>query len=280
MSETLHVKERDIVVPGEIVAEGMGFLPSKGLYREGAKIHAERLGMIALEGKVIKLIPLTGAYLPKLNDKIIGKIIDVLMTGWRIETHSAYSAVLGLKDATTEFIPRSADLTQYYAIGDYILCKVVTLTSQKLTDVTMKGAGLKKLKEGRLVEVNPHKVPRVIGKEGSMVLMIKNATGCSIDVGQNGWVWVSGATPEQEMLAVSAIKQVEAEAHLSGLTERMKTFLEKLTGKPVEIPTVTAAPETHEAPQEEQHEHRERRPYGGHARHGGERRFPPRPQGD
>ncbi len=288
MSEdVMNVKERDIVVPGEVVAEGMGFLPSKGLYREGAKIHAGRLGMISIEGKVIKLVPLTGAYVPKLNDKIICKIIDVLMTGWRVETRSAYSAVLGLKDATTEFIPRSADLTQYYGLNEYILCKVVTVTSQRLIDVTMKGPGLKKLKDGRLVEVNAFKVPRIIGKEGSMLMMIRNATGCSIDVGQNGWIWVAGPSPEQEIQAVAALKKVEEEAHLPGLTERMKVFLEELTGKPVEIPTVTsggqmtaseemAAPEPQQEQQRE--EYRERRP--PHARHGGGRRFPPRNPGD
>jgi exosome complex component RRP4 len=272
--EVLNVKERDIVVPGEVVAEGMGFLPSRGLYREGAKIHAGRLGMVAIEGKVIKLIPLTGVYIPKLNDKIIGRIIDVLMTGWRIETRSPYSAVLGLKDATTEFIPRSADLTQYYSLGDHVLCKIINVTSQKLIDVTMKGPGLRKLKAGRLVEVNPHKVPRVIGKEGSMVLMIKNATGCNIAVGQNGWIWVEGSAPEQELKAVQAIKRVEAEAHLPGLTERIKAYLEELTGKPVEIPTVTPGAEEHEPPPEY---HEERREHGMHPRHGG-RRFPPRRQ--
>jgi exosome complex component RRP4 len=278
MSETLNVKERDIVVPGEVVAEGMGFLPSKGLYREGAKIHAGRLGMIALEGKVIKLIPLTGAYVPKLNDKVVAKIIDVLMTGWRLELRSPYSAVLGLKDATAEFIPRSADLTQYYSLGDYVLCKIITVTSQKLVDVTMKGAGLRKLKDGRLVEVNPHKVPRVIGKDGSMVLMIKNATGCDISVGQNGWIWVSGPSPEAEIMAVNAIKKVEVEAHLPGLTDRIKAYLEEITGKPVEIPQVTAMPaeESHTPPRE----HREPRDgHRPHFRHGG-RRSPPRNSGD
>ncbi len=275
--EILHVKERDIVVPGEVVAEGIGFLPSKGLYREDAKIHAGRLGMISIEGKVIKLIPLTGVYIPKLNDKVVGKIIDVLMTGWRVDTRSPYSAVLGLKDATTDFIPRSADLTQYYSLGDYVLCKVINVTSQKLIDVTMKGPGLRKLKDGRLVEVNAHKVPRVIGKDGSMVLMIKNATGCNISVGQNGWIWVEGPSPEQEIMAVQAIKKVEEEAHLPGLTERMKAFLEQITGKPVEIPVIAPGaaeePVEHEPPRRE---FRERRGFGErkpHSRHSPPRRF-------
>ncbi len=270
-TDTIHVKERDIVAPGELVAEGMGFLPSKGLYRKDTKIFAERLGMIGIEGKVIKLIPLTGVYIPKINDKIVGKIIDVLMTGWRIELRSPYSAVLGLKDATSEFIPRSADLTQYYTIGDHILCKIINVTSQRLIDVTMRGPGLRKLKDGRLVEVNPHKVPRVIGKDGSMVQMIKNATGCNISVGQNGWIWVEGPSPEQEIQAVLSIKKVEAEAHMPGLTDRIKAYLEEITGKPVEIPTMPAeVVEPHEPHMERREEFR--RP---HTRHGG-RRMPPR----
>lgn len=262
--DVLHVKEREIVVPGELVAEGLGFLPSKGLYRDGEKIRAQRLGMIAIEGKVVKLIPLTGVYVPKLNDKIICRVVDILLTGWRLETRSPYSAVLGLKDATAEFVPRGVDLTQYYALGDFVVCKVINVTSQKLVDVTMRGPGLRKLKDGRLVEVNPHKVPRIIGKEGSMVLMIKNATGCDISVGQNGWIWVQGAGPDQEIQAVRAIRKVEEEAHLPGLTERMKAYLEEITGKPVEIPVSTGTSEEVPHPAPVREERFGRRP---HVRH-------------
>lgn len=235
MADVLKVKERDIVVPGQELAEGMGFLPSKGTYRDDKTIRAAKLGMIALEGKVIKLIPLSGTYTPKVGDRIVGRVIDVLLTGWRLDIRSPYSAVLNLKDAIAEFIPRTADLTRYYGLGDYVLCKIVNVTSQKLVDVTMKGPGLKKLKGGRIVEVNPHKVPRVIGKEGSMASMIKQATNCNIIIGQNGRVWVDG-DPQNEIIAVNAIKKVEREAHLPGLTDKMKEYLEKQTGTKLKLP--------------------------------------------
>jgi exosome complex component RRP4 len=274
-NDELRAKERDIVVPGEVLAEGMGFLPSKGTYRDDKAIRAGRLGMVALEGKVIKLIPLSGVYLPKVGDKVIGRIIDVLMTGWRIDLRGPYSAVLGLKDATAEFIPRSADLTQYYGLGDAVLCKIITVTSQRLVDVTMKGPGLRKLKGGRIIEISPNKVPRVVGKEGSMALMIKNATGCNIQIGQNGLIWIEGQ-PEAELVAVESIRKIEAEAHLPGLTERMKAFLEQKLGKPVEIPTGPAPeePQEMEAPREHRDYrgggYRERRPprRGGFRRQG------------
>jgi len=232
MTEEIVVQDKEIVVPGEKLAKGMSFLPGPGTYRDNDCVVAQKLGMVSVEGKVIKLISLSGKYLPKMKDKIIGKVIDVLMTGWRLDFNSPYSAVLTLKDATSDFIPRGADLTQYYALGDHIVCQIVNVTSQKLVDVSMKGPGLRKLRGGRIVEVSPMKVPRIIGKDGSMVQMIKDATKCDIVVGQNGLIWLDG-DPSGEVIAVKAIKKIEEEAHLGGLTSRIATFLEKETGQKV-----------------------------------------------
>jgi exosome complex component RRP4 len=224
MTEQIVVKDKDIVVPGEIIAKGMSFLPGNGAYREQDNVVAKRLGMVSIEGKVIKLIPLTGTYSPKLKDRIVGRVIDVLMQGWRMDINCPYSAVLSLKDGTSEFIPRGADLTQYFGLGDYLVCQIVNVTSQKLIDVSMRGPGLRKLKGGRIFQISPQKVPRVIGKDGSMVSMIKEATGCDIVVGQNGVIWFSGE-PEGEVLAVKAFKKIEEDAHLSGLTDKIAALL-------------------------------------------------------
>ena len=234
MTDKLKIKNKEIAVPGEVLAEGMGFVPSRGIQRVDDKLVAQQLGMISIEGKVIKLIPLTGVYLPKVGDKIVAKVIDVLMTGWRMDTRSPYSAVLSMKDATSDFIQRGADLTQFFAIGDYVLTKITNVTSQKLVDISMKGPGLRKLRGGRIIAVNPHKVPRVIGKDGSMVVMIKQATGCNVLVGQNGWIWIDGE-PKQEVIAEKAIIKIDSEAHLSGLTDRIKEFLEKETKKKIDL---------------------------------------------
>ena len=222
----MMVNEKDISVPGETLAIGMDVLPGSGTYRDGEKIVANRLGLAAIEGRTIKLIPLSGRYAPKTGDTIICKVIDVGFNGWRLDTNSAYSAMLSMKDATSEFIQRGANLTQYYDLGDYIVCKIVNVTSQKLIDVTMKGPGLRKLKGGRIIEVDPNKVPRIIGKQGSMVVMIKDATKCNIVVGQNGLIWIDGE-PINELLAIQTIRKIEKESHTSGLTDKIKEFLEK-----------------------------------------------------
>jgi exosome complex component RRP4 len=236
MSKIL-TKEKDIAVPGESLAEGMDYLPGQGTYREGENIIASMLGLVAIDGRAIKLIPLSGRYLPKRGDTIIGKVIDVLMSGWRIDTGSAYSAMAGMKDATSDFIPKGADLRKYFDFGDYIVCKITNVTSQRLIDVTMRGPGLRKLKGGRIINVNTHKVPRIIGKKGSMISMVKQATGCNIIVGQNGIVWLQGEDPKMELLAVETIQKIEDESHISGLTDRIKAHLEKATGKKIELRT-------------------------------------------
>ncbi|MBU0629225.1 MAG: exosome complex protein Rrp4 [Nanoarchaeota archaeon] len=228
MSNVL-VNEKDIVVPGETLAEGMDNLPGEGTYRQGEKILAGRLGLAHIDGRAVKLIPLSGKYNPKRGDTIICKVTDINFSGWRVDTNSAYSAMLSMKDATSDYIQKGADLTQYYSLGEYMVASIVNVTSQKLIDVTMKGPGLHKLKGGRMLEVSPYKVPRIIGKQGSMVSMIKTATNCRIIVGQNGLVWIQGE-PDKELLVVRAIKKIEEDSHLSGLTENIKKFLEAESG--------------------------------------------------
>ena len=231
----LLVKDKEVVVPGECLAEGMDYLPGIGTYRDGEKILASKLGLTTIDGRAIKLIPLSGRYNPKRGDTIIAEVTDITMHGWILDTESAYHAMVGMKDATSDFIPKGADLTKYFTFGDYLVCKIIQVTSQKLIDVTLKGPGLRKLRGGRIIKVNTNKVPRIIGKKGSMVSMVKQATNTKIIVGQNGVIWLQGEDPKMEILAVNTIYKIEKESHLSGLTDRIKEHLEKATGKKIEV---------------------------------------------
>jgi len=222
----ISVHERDIVIPGEVLAEGMDYLPGENTYRENEKIYSKSLGLVSISGRVLKVTPLSGPYVPKIDDKIIGKVIDITMSGWRIDTNTAYSALLNVRDATTRFVKKEEDLSQILAIGDYVVVRIVNVTSQNLIDVTMKEPGLYKVSGGRIMEINSQKVPRVIGKQGSMISLIKTKTGCEVTVGQNGLVWVKG-TPEGELKAEQAIKLVEEKSYLEGLTDRVGKFLEQ-----------------------------------------------------
>ena len=217
-------KDREVVIPGECLAEGMDYLPGDNTYREGEKIFSKVLGLVGVAGRVMKITPLSGPYLPRSGDKIIAKVFDITMSGWRFETNTAYSAMLNVKDASSRFIKRDEDLSKILAIGDYAVVKITKVTSQNLIDLTMKEPGMHKISGGRLVKINSQKVPRIIGKQGSMISLIKDKTGCNITVGQNGIVWIKGDS-EKELLAERAVKMIEKRSHEEGLTEKMEKFL-------------------------------------------------------
>jgi len=223
---SLIVKEKDIVVPGEVLAEGMDFIPGYNTYRKENNIISEVLGLVALEGRAIKLMPLSGRYDPRRGDTIVGRVIDVMMSGWRIEFGSAYSAMLSLKEASSSFIRKGENLREINDIGDYVSCKIYNVTSQKLIDISMREPGLRKLSSGNIIMINSKKIPRVIGAKGSMIQLIKDNTGCRIVAGQNGWIWIEGS-PEGEILAKLAIDKISEEAHTSGLTDRMIEFFKQ-----------------------------------------------------
>lgn len=223
----LLLQDKSIVVPSETLAKGMDFIPGSGAFREGENIIASQVGLLYLSGRIVKVVPLSGKYIPKKGDLVIGKIVDITFGGWRVDIGWAFEANLSLRDASADFIEKKADLTQYYELGDIIAAQITHVSGSKIIDLSMKGPGLRKLKGGRIIEIESSKVPRIIGKQGSMISLIKEKTDCRLTVGQNGKVWISGSDSKKEMLVVDVIKKIQQESHLDGLTDRIKSYLEQ-----------------------------------------------------
>ena len=222
----LNVKEREICVPGQVLAEGMDYIPSEHTYREKEDIIANSLGLVNVEGRAIKVIPLVGKYVPQIGDLVIGKVVDMSMSNWFVDIGFMYDAGLSIREVP-EFIDRGADLTQFYGFNDFILAKVVNVVRSKMVDLSTKGPGLHKLTGGRVVKITPFKVPRVIGKQGSMITMIKEKTNCKIIVGQNGIIWLNGEDFKSEDVAIRAIKMIDRYSHTEGLTDKVNKFLDE-----------------------------------------------------
>ena len=58
--------KRKIVVPGEVIVKGEDYLPGEGTHRDGENIVASKFGLAEEAGRVVKLIPIFGAFIPKL----------------------------------------------------------------------------------------------------------------------------------------------------------------------------------------------------------------------
>jgi exosome complex component RRP4 len=114
-------------------------------------------------------------------------------------------------------------MDQFLNIGDMIAAKIWS-TNGRSIDLAMKGRGLGKLEGGFAFRINPSRVPRVIGKEGSMIGLIKEHTGCNVTIGQNGWVWIKGNDMNSEIKARGAIEFIADKVYVNGLTEKMEAW--------------------------------------------------------
>ena len=216
----IYVENKELVIPGQVLADDE-YYSGKGTFKEGSKLCSSLLGRVSLRNKKIMVIPLKSKYIPKKGDSIIGKVKDVRFSMWDVDIYSPYSGIL---PAFEVFGREKKELNRVFDVGDVLLLRVIDVDEVKKAKLGLKGRGTSKLKGGVLVNIAPTKVPRLIGKKGSMINMIKEKTGCKITVGQNGVVWIKG-DEDMEQLTREIIQLIEDEAHISGLTNKIKNKL-------------------------------------------------------
>ena len=213
---------KNVVLPGDRIVESMEYLPGRNCYRDGNSIYSKRLGVVYYRGHVIDVVPLSGKYMPEADDMVIGKISEVQYSGWTIDVNSPYKAFLPLSGVRGFIEPSRTDISKIYGVGDLIYARISEVTPLKDVRISMKDPSTRKFENGRIIRISPVKVPRVIGKQGSMINMIKDKTGCRISVGQNGVIWLQG---EKEQLAAKAIQEIEEKSQIQGLTDHIGKLL-------------------------------------------------------
>ena len=222
---------RELVTPGELIAEG-DYKSGKNTYQEENRIYSSHIGLVNRVGKNVYVVPLKGAYIPVVGDFVFGKIVDMRMSGWTVDINSPYVAFLRTSEVLNRpFRPQRDELSEFIGVGDMILAKVISFDRTRDPNLTIREPGLGKMRHGQIVKVSPAKIPRVIGKKGSMIGMLKKETMCNITVGQNGLVYVSGRNREEERIAVLAIKKIGEEAHTFGLTDRVTEMVKQERGE-------------------------------------------------
>jgi exosome complex component RRP4 len=227
-----NVKDREIVLPGQLLGENVR---CEGSYvAEGNRSYSLVKGLARVDRNNVSVIPLDGAYMPKAGDVVIG-IIDVDLGGvYSVDIKAPYKCILkpmrdsrgggrGGRDRRGGRDNRGPGRGDYeeeqnFEVGDLISAKIAYVDEVK----EAKLMGPRKLEQGYVFQVKPRRVPRIIGKQKSMIDLIRAQTRASISVGQNGLIWMKNGNTE---LAKEAIRKVEAEAHTSGLTDRITEFL-------------------------------------------------------
>lgn len=203
-----------------MLTEG-NYVPGENTYKDGERIYSLRLGFFNLMDKKPTVVPLKSCYIPLVGDYIIGVVDSIEIFGCLVDINAPYPALLPTSDlGGPKHRDRGSSNQIVLSAGDLVKAKVINFDRTRDPLLTIKESGLGKVTSGKISKVSPAKIPRLIGKGGSMISMLKKETSCQITVGKNGMVLVSGSEKD-EQLALWAIKKIEAEAHTSGLTDRL-----------------------------------------------------------
>ncbi len=222
-----NFQDRDLVLPGDVLYEGR-IRTGENTYRNQEQVYATRLGLVNYRPDNVSVTALSTGYVPLVGDQVIGVVVDMDLGEWRIDIGAQDIAVMGIPDAVDRPFRTDYNMTRILDIGDTLVAKIVDLDRRRTPVLSILGPGLGKVYEGFMVRITPSKIPRLIGKKGSMINMIIKETGCRVAIGQNGRILVSGPNREREELVVKVIDKIEREAHTSGLTNRTQEFLRQL----------------------------------------------------
>ncbi len=218
---TTFFERRQLVTPGDLLAKG-DYIAGENTYKEGDRIYATRIGLVEFENKKVSVVALRAFYIPKVGDIVIGTVVDVGFSGWTVDINAPYKAILRASDVLNrQFKPQKNDLTEVLDVGDLVVAKIIAYDRTQNPLLSVSDPGLGKIARGQIVKITPTKIPRVIGKKGSMISLIKQETECHLVLGHNGVILITGKSPEDEELAMMAIRKIEEESHISGLTDRI-----------------------------------------------------------
>lgn len=216
--------KRKYVIPGELIVEGK-YRPDANVIQKDDKFYSTRIGMAEFGYESIRVIPLSGPYIPRIDDLVIGKVINSSAFGWDVDISSIFPAYLPAASVYgRDYNPGQESLSDMLRIGDLIVVQIAAFDRTRDPLISINGQGLGKIPNGDIVKISTTKVPRLIGKKGAMIKTIEAGTGCRLTIGQNGVIVIVGPRDGINR-SLGAIKLVEEDAHMADLTQKVQNLL-------------------------------------------------------
>lgn len=217
--------KRRQVFPGDVITSGP-YRPDQNTTLDGSRIISTAVGTSEIYDDTVRVIPLAGMYYPKINDFVIGKVISHTSLSWELDINSCYVGFLPAQDVFgRDFSAHADELRSKLDKGDLVAMRIANFDRTRDPLVTVSDRDLGKIESGELVGISPSKVPRLIGKRGTMIQTIEMSTESTITIGQNGWVVVACENSDGLLKAKNAIRVIEEQAHVSNLFDRVKAAL-------------------------------------------------------
>ena len=214
------------VLPGDFITTAPLRLQNN-VVLEGKRIISTTIGLSDVSDDSVRVISLTSVYLPKIDDLVIGTIQYIHGNSWFADINSCYQGMLLGQDVFGRgSYPTKSEMEERLGKGDIIFAKIANSDRQREPLISIADQSLGKIDSGELVKIPPAKIPRLIGKHGSMIQTIEGSTNATITVGQNGLIVVSCDETNGLLKALAAIRMVDEQAHLVNLTDKVKKMLE------------------------------------------------------
>ena len=214
------------VLPGDFITTAPLRLQNN-VVLEGKRIISTTIGLSDVSDDSVRVISLTGVYLPKTDDLVIGTIQYIHGNSWFADINSCYQGMLLGQDVFGRgSYPTKSEMEERLSKGDIIFAKIANSDRQREPLISIADQSLGKIDSGELVKISPAKIPRLIGKQGSMIQTIEGSTNATITVGQNCLIVVSCDETNGLLKALAAIRMVDEQAHLVNLTDKVKKMLE------------------------------------------------------
>ena len=218
-------ERRKRVIPGDVITSG-SYRADQNTVLDGRLIVSTAVGVSEIVDDAVRVIPLTGKYMPRIDDMVVGKVTSHTSLAWELDINSCYVGFLPASDVFgRDFSARSDELASRLKRGDLVAARIANSDRSRDPLLTITDRDLGKIDTGELVAMSASKVPRLIGKRGTMIQMIETQTNSLITVGQNGWVVVACEDPNGLLKAKEAIAMVDRLAHTSNLTDRVRDML-------------------------------------------------------
>ncbi|MEM2997611.1 MAG: KH domain-containing protein, partial [Thermoproteota archaeon] len=178
------------------------------------------------EGKRVDVVALKSFYQPKVGDLVVGIVKEPGTAGWTVDINSPFLAFLPLSEYPEKRIRLSRDsIGRILEAGTVLIGLIKDASIFSSPVLTLKGKGLGVVSNGFLLSITASKVPRLIGKKGSMLSTIEKGANVKLTVGQNGRLIVHSEDLNVVMKVKEVIGMIEKESHVYGLTERVEALL-------------------------------------------------------
>ncbi|KAI7883820.1 uncharacterized protein EV154DRAFT_450029 [Mucor mucedo] len=185
-------EQAHLVNPGETVTTDQQFMRGHGTYTDGeGTVISSVAGAVERVNKLLSVKPLKTRYTGEIGDIVVGRITEVAMRRWKVDTNARQDANLLLSSVSlpggVQRRKNEADelqMRQFFAEGDVLVAEVQAFYGDGTMGLHTRGFKFCKLRNGSFVCVPPVLVQRCKSQFHSLP--------CGVDVilGLNGYIWV------------------------------------------------------------------------------------------